>query len=654
MAVRQYEPAVTENILVIGSGPAGMRFVDELLRRRSTARVHLFSNEPFQPYNRVLLSSLLSGDRTPEQIELPFPDLSDYPNFTYSTATICDIDTGGQTVGDSLGRRFAYDKLVIATGARAHVPSIDGVQRQGVYTFRNMKDAHALYSRVARARHLVIVGGGVLGLEAARGLSRLSTRVTVIQQGERLMNRQLDDPAAALLMQKVRALGIEVITNSGVREVLGNGRVTAIRTRDGQVLACDTVLLCAGIRPNMELARSARLKVATGILVNDSLQTSDPHVYAIGECCEHRGKTYGLVSPGLEQAAVAAEAVAGGNACYQGSTTVSRLKVIGEDVVSIGDVNDLPQRPAQREITFRHRRQQKYRKLVLHKGRLIGAVGFGPWAEFRRIEESYKSGRRIWPWQWLMFWVLGRLWLLQGAGDVSRWPLSSIICQCNQIALQDLKQAQADGCSSVDALGEATRAGTVCGSCRPMLSQILGTRLERARAWPFLLAGSFMAVVAALIMMFLPAAQVSESVQAVGWFERIWNDKDWKQVSGFSLLGLVLIGLLMSLRKRLGWTWMGAFFGWRLLHVALGTVSAGLLMLHTGFHLGENLNRLLMTSFLVVLVFGGLAGGVAGLAHKLAPAQAAGIQKGWNYLHILVAWPLPVLLIAHIITVYYF
>ncbi|NHN38160.1 FAD-dependent oxidoreductase [Pseudomaricurvus alcaniphilus] len=640
--------------IVVGSGPVGMRLVDEILRRQPAARVHLFGNEPFQPYNRVLLSALLAGEKSARAIEIPVPDPGLHPNFEFTVAAIKRIFPAQQYVEDALGGRHYFDHLVLATGARAHVPNIPGNQSRGVYTFRSMKDTEALYSRMASARHVVVVGGGVLGIEAARGLSRLNTQVTLVQQGSRLMNRQLDSEAAQLLTTKVSALGIRVITDSGVREIYAGARVTGVRIYSGEEIECDTVLLSAGIRPNLELAREANLKTATGVVVDDQLQTSHPNIYAVGECSEHRGKTYGLVGPGLEQAAIAAEVLSGGKPVYQGSTTVSRLKVIGEDVVSLGEVVELMDRPRQREVRWGGQKKSSYRKIVVHKGKLIGAVGYGRWPDFSRVQELFQSGRRVWPWQMLWFWLCGRLWFSESAGDVNKWPATAIVCQCNQVCQGELLKAKAQGCTTVASLSGTTRAGTTCGSCKPLLAQLVGARPQRAETWQWLLGGSTLAAALVALVVLMPAESVAQSVQTQHWFEKIWNDKGWKQVTGFSLLGLVAIGMLMSLRKRLQWNWMGSFPGWRLLHVALGVASAVLLVFHTGFHPGENLNRLLLLTFLLVLVMGALAGTVTALGHRLAPGRAQAVQRGWSLLHIVAAWPLPVLLMVHVLSVYYF
>ncbi len=657
----------TDRVVVIGSGPVGMRFVKELLKKHPLAHIQLYGNEPFQPYNRVQLSALLAGEVTRDDIDLSLPDADTHPNFKYIIATVKQVDTENKFITDGNGELTPFDKLVFATGARAHVPNIPGVDQTGVYTFRNLKDTEFLYTRVTSARHVVVVGGGLLGLEAARALSRLNTQVTLVQQASRLMNRQLDETAAAMLQQQVEALGIRVITSSGVRSihsakevVPGRSSVTGVTTYAGEAIECDTVVLCAGIKPNTELARESKIKVANGIVVNDDLQTSDDAVYAIGECCEHHGETYGLVNPGLEQAAIAADVVSGGNAKYLGSLTVSRLKVVGQKVYSMGEVADLARRPFQTEVVFEDKKQGTYRKCVFLRGKLIGALAFGEWPELNRVQEAFKQGRTFFPWQLLVFRLTGRLWLNAQSEDVTQWPIETVVCQCNNITQGELTHQLSLGCASVVELSNTTGAGTVCGSCKPLLSQLVEQHSgnvaarEKESGWAPVLVGSVMAILLAILLIFQPEAQVSDSVQTQGWFEHIWNDGFWKQVTGFSLLGLTLIGLLMSLRKRVGWAWMGKFSHWRTVHTVLGMSCVALLIFHTGFHLGTNLNQLLMINFLAVIVLGAGAGAVVALSHKLSASSSMMVRKTWTWLHILVTWPLPALLATHILSVYFF
>ncbi len=646
-----------EKTVVIGAGPVGIRFASELLKRQPYAHVIVFSNEPYQPYNRVQLSSLLAGNIDIDGITTKLPSDNLHPNFSHTISAIREIDHLNKQVIDISGTHHDYDRLVIATGARPHVPNISGIDQTGVYTFRNLKDAEFLYSRVSRARHIVVVGGGLLGLEAAKALLRFNTTITLVQQGPRLMNRQLDDQSAKKLLEIVEGLNIRVITNSGVRKILGDGRVSGVETRDKETIACDTVLLCAGIKPNLEIARSSRIKVGRGILVGDTLKTSAEDVYAIGECCEHRGATYGLVNPGYEQAAILADFLVNGKAHYIGSLEISRLKVLGATICSMGDVSELEKRPFQHEFQYSNKAEGIYRKIVTYKGHIIGAVGFGEWGESRRIQEAYQHQRRIWPWQALLFLLSGRVFGGGQDDDINTWPNAAIVCQCNNISQGALSHAPHSGTDSLTSLQDKTGAGTVCGSCKPLLSQLLGNneKPERDPSALSVLAACILAAVIILLLILTPGFSVSDSVQTIDSFEKIWNDKFWKQVTGFTLLGMSVVGLLMSLRKRLPLiSRFGEYTWWRLLHITLGVFCACTLILHTGFHLGTNFNQILMLDFIGVIVAGSLAGAFFSFSHKFGASKSKRLRNFWNWGHILLTWPLPVLLSIHILTVYYF
>lgn len=646
-----------QHIIVIGGGPVGIRFAHELLSRSPNAKITVFGNEPYQPYNRVQLSSLLAGDIAYDAIITQLPKASEHPNFKYEVKTIHTINTDFRIVVDTQGDSCHYDKLIIATGSRPHVPNIPGVDQRGVYTFRNLKDAEHLYARQSRSRHVVIVGGGLLGLEAARAMTKSDTKVTVIQQGERIMNRQLDEGAAKKLQADVEALGIEVITNDGVRKIEGKEqRVTGVELRDGTKIDCDTVLLCAGIKANLEIARNAKIKVGRGILVDDQLKTSAEDIYAIGECCEHRGLIYGLVNPGFEQAAIAADVLSGGSSQYLGSLEVSRLKVVGSNVYSMGDVGEMPKRAFLRELRYHNKKKNIYRKITVHRGKIIGCVAYGEWSENRRAQEAYQQERRIWPWQQLQFLLTGFLWGAGSADKPQQWPETAVICQCNNITKGSLDALIKQGVNSATALSSQSGAGTVCGSCKPLLSAIVGSneKQEKEKAWLPALLASFVAAILVTLISALPAMQVSDTVQSPNTLEHIWNNKFWKQVTGFTLLGLSVIGLLMSLRKRIKSTKLGNFAYWRLLHIVLGLSCAGLLFLHTGLHFGANLNQLLMLNFISILSIGALAGVAVSLSHTLSPVHARKVRSFFTWSHIFISWPLPFLLSIHILTVYYF
>jgi len=653
----------TERYIIIGAGPVGVRFATELLDRQPNANVILFGDEDNRPYNRVLLTALLAGEVDYENIDLNLPDTGKFTGFQSICTTIESIDSQKKTVTDSESEVYEFDYLIFATGARAFIPQIDGIDLSGVFTFRSLNDTEKLLARTSRSRHVCIMGGGLLGLEAAKAMLKNNTKVTVIQQGVRLLNRQLDDNAAEVLQNKIEAMGINVITQQGVREITGDGRIGAVVTRNKDVIECDTVILCTGISPNIELARKARIAVGTGILVTEKLETSTENIYAIGECCEFQGVTYGLVSPGYEQAAVLAAVLSEESSTYQGSLEVSRLKVVGEPVISMGEVSDFGFRPHLKESVYQ--KGDIYRKVITQKGTIQGAVAVGDWSQAKRVQESFQQERKIAWWRRYLFKFTGKLWLGEESSQVQSWDDNAIVCQCNSISKEQLNICfsecmAANGCATAADLSGKTGAGLVCGSCKPLVAQLVEANsgvkqeVEKELAWMPTAVASILAVVMALLISFLPAIAVSQTVESTAPLEFLWNDKYWKQVTGFTLLGMSVLGLVVSLRKRINWFGIGQFAYWRFVHIFLGVACTMTLILHTGMHFGENLNQILMINFISILILGGVAGAVMGLSHKLQPNQSMTLRRFFSWCHLLVTWPLPVLLAVHILTVYYY
>lgn len=672
MSVVHYQEASSEtietvpHIIVLGAGPVGLRFVSDYFKKNSTCNITMFSNEFYEPYNRVQLSNVLSRSKDYGDVTYTLPVSTDSKRFELVQEHANHIDVHEKKILSRAGNQYDYDILVLATGSSPHIPNIDGVGLQGVYTFRNMKDTEALLARRHRSRHTVVMGGGLLGLEAAKALLSTSTKVTLLQQSDRLMNRQLDEQASQQLRAYVEELGIDVITDSGVRKVESDhtetysedeyrGRVTGVFTRDKKHIECDTVVLCTGIKPNIQLASDAGIAFGRGITVNDLMETSAADVYAIGECCEHQGEVYGIVAPGLEQAAVLADRLSQGNSSYQGTQLISTLKVVGESVTSMGEVAEVTQRLNQQEIGFKSKKQGLYRKAVFHRGHLIGACSIGEWPESRRVQEAFLANHYFYPWQRWYFKFTGKMWFSGEKQSVADWSDAAMICQCNQISKATITQAMEQGCTTVAEIGNQTGAGTVCGSCQPLLQNLVGSteKPQPASGGIPVFIFSVIAVIVASFIFFLPGIAPVTSVQTPS-FEYLWVDGFWKQVSGFSLLGLVVIGLMMSLRKRAKWTFLGNFSHWRVVHSVLGAIALGVLFIHTGAHLGENLNKWLMVNFLLVAFVGAVAGFLLYLASSIAADYMQSIKKGVFWAHILVVWPLPALLIAHILSVYYF
>jgi nitrite reductase (NADH) large subunit len=314
------------------------------------------------------------------------------------------------------------------------------------------------------------------------------------------------------------------------------------------------------------------------------------------------------------------------------------------------------QRAQQREVVYRDDKHHIYRKVVVQRGRLIGALAAGDWPEMNRVQEAFMTERNISWWRLLLFRASGRLWLTKEDANVAQWPENTLVCQCNGISRGQLSQAMTQGCATVTNLQQTTKAGTVCGSCKPLLEQLCDQGGERQKeiAWLPVMMLSLLALALTALLVLIPELKVADSVQTRDWFEAIWNDKFFKQVSGFTLLGLTVIGLLMSLRKRLKFKWLGEFAYWRVLHLALGALCGLVLIFHTGFHLGDNLNRILIIDFLAIVLLGSSAGVMVSISHKFSPAKALSLRKFWAWVHILFTWPLPALLGIHILTVYYF
>jgi nitrite reductase (NADH) large subunit len=643
-------------IIIVGTGPVGIRCAEELLSRGYRGRIVMFGDEPWQPYNRIKLSSLLAGDIRIEAIANNVRFAAGGRLVQHLSCAVKALFPEDKTVLDASGNLHRYAKLILAVGSRAHVPDISGVDKAGVFTFRDLRDTESLLARTMRCQRVVVVGGGLLGLEGARALQRGHTDVTLVQQAPRLLNRQLDDEGAHLLRKRVEALGITVRTGSGLGAILGDSRVKAAQLRDGTELPCDTLLLATGISPNVELARRAWIKVRNGILVDDQLQTSAPDVYAIGECAEHRGQTYGLVTPGYEQAAVLAEVLTGGSARYQGSVSLAQLKVVGEAVFSLGDAAEPPPEPRQREIIYRDPEQAIYRKVVVRKGCFSAALAVGEFPESRRLQEAVQSRRTLHWWEEWRFRRTGRFWSEGSMADVAQWPADAIVCQCMGVSRGRLSEALGAGCSSVESISARTGAGTVCGGCKPLLQNLSGDKAA-ATAAPDALplwVGSTLGCLLFLAWSLLPPLQVPASVQSGFSLAALWNDSLFKQISGFTLVGLTAIGLLMSLRKRLPRIRWGTFSNWRTLHVLLGVLCLLLLILHTGLNLGANLNFLLILNFLALTTLGAVAGLILGQEHRLRPATSRRLRSLMLWSHIVAAWPFPVLLGFHVLSVYYF
>lgn len=398
-----------QRLILVGNGMAALRLLEQLIERgRSRYAVSVFGGEPCAGYNRVLLSALLAGEQARE-------DLITHPDDWYARhaidyhkgATIVALDCAQKRVRDQDGRHYAYDKLVLATGSDPFVPPLPGRALAGVHTYRTLADVERMLAACREAcggaykkkpkkkPRAVVIGGGLLGLEAACGLKARGMAVTVVHLAARLMEKQLDALAAEKLRASLRGRGIRVITGARARSLDGGARIESLTLADGRVIGADLAVIAAGIRPNIALARAAGLDCGRGIRVDDGLHTSAADVFALGECAEHRDTVYGLVAPLYEQAEVCARRLSGDKtARYQGSLTASRLKVTGIDLYSAGQFLEDERCKL---ITLRDDARGVYRKLIIKDQALVGALLYGDIGGSLWYEELIRSRADIAP-----------------------------------------------------------------------------------------------------------------------------------------------------------------------------------------------------------------------------------------------------------------
>jgi len=387
---------MSEPLVIIGNGMAAARLVDEIARRAlGRYAVAVVGDEPRLAYNRVLLSSLLADEVSAADIELkPARWWRDRGVTLRYGSPATALDVAARTIALADGTVLPFSKAVFATGSQPIRLDVPGMDLPGVTTFRDFADVDAIRAQAGPGARVTVIGGGLLGLEAAHGLAKSGARVTLVHLMDRLMERQLDAAAADMLRRAIERRGVKVLLEAETARVVGSQRVEAVELEDGRTLAADLVVVAVGVRPNAALAARAGIAVNRGIVVDDGLATSAAGVFAIGECAEHRHCCYGLVEPAYEQAAVLASRLADVPARYAGSVLATNLKVSGVDVFSAGDFLGSP---GTEQIVLSDPGRDAYRKLVILQDRLVGAVLFGDTADALWYLDLIRSGVSIGP-----------------------------------------------------------------------------------------------------------------------------------------------------------------------------------------------------------------------------------------------------------------
>ncbi|MED3727935.1 NAD(P)/FAD-dependent oxidoreductase [Priestia filamentosa] len=456
-----------EKLVLIGNGMAGIRCIEEILKQSDSFDITVFGAEPYTNYNRILLSTVLQGDTSIQDIMLHQRSWYEENRITlFTEETVTKINRNEKTIFTDQGRTVAYDKLIIATGSSPFILPIPGADMEGVKTFRTIKDCEEMIKASEQYKKAVVIGGGLLGLEAARGLMNLGMKVDVVHLADALMNRQLDMIAAKMLKKELERQGMNFLLEKNTAEIVGNQRVEEIHFTDGSKVEADLVVMAAGVKPNVEVARESGLTVNRGIVVNDYLQTEDCDIYAVGECCEHNGIVYGLVKPLYEQGRVLADHICQqGEKGYRGTILSTQLKISGVDLFSVGDFEDANGTQA---VCVLDETKSTYKKLVFKNDILVGAVLFGSTKEGPGLLEMIIKKQDV--------SEIDKLSLLQSGGEssaVCSMAQEETICHCNNVTKGAIIEAVTEkDLQTIEEVKSCTKASSSCGGCKPLLTEL--------------------------------------------------------------------------------------------------------------------------------------------------------------------------------------
>ncbi|MDP9170916.1 MAG: nitrite reductase large subunit NirB [Acidobacteriota bacterium] len=469
-----------QKLVVIGNGMAGARTVEEILERGGGDRfdITMFGEEPTGNYNRILLSNVLNGSYKEDEIFLnPLAWYEEHNIRLHAGKRASGLLRRARLVYGEDGRPEPYDKLILATGSRPFVPPMegttmpDGSLKPGVFVFRTLEDCRQIASWAKGKQTAAVIGGGLLGLEAARGLQNFGLEVSVVHLSGHLMPQQLDADAGAMLRRSMETLGLKVLLKKSTTAILGADHVLGLRFADGGTLECDMVIISAGIKANWEIAAGCGLTVERGIVVDDQMRCpDDPNIYAVGECAQHRGHMYGLVAPLWEQAKVLADHITGKNtrAAYHGSKVATKLKVMGVELASMGIVD--PQLPEDEVVTFSEPKKGTYKKLIIRDGRLVGGILLGDLSKAAYLMQTFDRNTPL---------PEERLELLFDIGAPAKqitfleMSANSQICNCNGVSKGAIVACVNSGKRNAKSVMDATRAGMGCGSCKSMVAEIV-------------------------------------------------------------------------------------------------------------------------------------------------------------------------------------
>jgi nitrite reductase (NADH) large subunit len=608
---------MNRKIVIIGSGMVAHHFITEL-NKLGARDITCLGDEEF--IDRTKLVHLLDGSENRSALTLQNPGCK------FIAGRADSIDRRHRAVLMN-GERFEYDLLVLATGANSLIPPIKGSDL--AVPLRTLADARRIMH--SGANEIAVIGGGVLGIEAAHALRATGKRISVVHMCKTILERQMDEETSVLLQNELEKEGVHFYLGDAASEITRDG----VKVKD-QLVPAGLVVLCAGVVPDDHLARSAGLACNQGVIVNDQMLTNDPSIYAIGDCTRHRGDSYCLLQTGYKQAEIAANHIAGIETAFKSHSPATRLKT-HHKAFAIGTFNG---------TALMYRNPHHLRKIWLdEQGRITSAVVFGEWENLPRLHGAISHGIVIPNWRRFIFKLSGELFPLTHQAP-RHWAEDTIVCQCMQVSCGTINNAIQRGCANISHVMTHTTAGSGCGSCKPLLAQLLAQEPE-----PVIHAQTLKTI--AIVALALSLAVILFSVPYPESFmhrrDVIWSNNFYKQVSGYSMLTLGILLAVIGLRKRSGqFAGLGHYDTWRVIHTALGLLAVAGVAIHTGARFGHGINFLLICSLLLTLASGSVYGLWVSRAHQ-SPNPL--IRSFLNGTHLFFMGLLPVLVIYHIIQV---
>lgn len=636
-----------DRLIVVGNGMVGWHFCRRLVELGLHERfaIEVYGDDPLPAYDRIRLNEVVADGRTPDELLLATPGwYAEHDIRLTNGREVLAIEPQRGVVRTIAGER-SFARLVLATGSTAARLTVPGADLPCVRCYRTVADAQAIAELARPGLRVVLVGGGLLGIELAAALALRGAAVTVLERSPGILVRQLNVVASTLLRRRIEALGITIETEARVASIEAQGDGAVVHREDGINHAADLVVTAIGIRPRDELARDAGITCspAGGIVIDHFLRSSAPNVHAIGECARFQTSVYGLVAPGYHMADVLARRLAGQReVVFTGFDQGTRLKLVGIDVATLGEFQA-------DGITAMWRDGDDYRQVVVRDGRLVGATVIGAWEDLPRVADAVARREAVDTRDLRAF--------RRGGSPVRRapvaeWPAAALVCACRSVSRGAIGHAILAGAADPQALGRSTGAGTVCGGCRPLLAELCGLdpRLVVTTRFPRLLTAAGVLALATVALALTWSVPRATSWGDLGGIERWWRDPLLNQASGYAMAGLALLSCALVLRKRVRWCQWLDIGWWRLAHVGLAWIAALALALHTGLRLGYNLNRVLALLYLTVIALGGVAAIVVAWEARL-PLLASARQ--WLVrLHIGAVWLLLPFLIFHLVEVY--